>query len=134
MVDEVGACPLTGDVWHPLCNLQSLQERGSAVAFDVMYAGQTCRAFAILYNDKPHAYLNRCTHVPMELDWQPNQVFDISGRWLLCATHGAHYRPDTGACAGGPCRGGLVKIPLDVRDGVVWWRADRLLQPVLNPP
>ena len=59
-----------------------------------------------------HAYLNRCTHVAMEMDWQPNQFFDDTGRWLLCATHGAAYQPDTGACAGGPCRGGLVKIAL----------------------
>lgn len=129
MVDEV-VPRRSEDDWYPLCNLHDLQERGAAVAFDVMYSGQTCRAFAILYEGRPHAYLNRCTHVPMELDWQPSQVFDISGRWLLCATHGAHYRPDTGGCAGGPCRGGLVKIPLDVRGGVVWWRADRLLQPV----
>jgi nitrite reductase/ring-hydroxylating ferredoxin subunit len=67
--------------------------------------------------------------VPMEMDWQPNQVFDATGRWLLCATHGALYRPDTGACAGGPCRGGLVKIQLQERDGVVHWRTQYKLQP-----
>ena len=78
-----------------------------------------------------HAYLNRCTHVPMELDWQPNQVFDITGSWLLCATHGAHFLPDTGACAGGPCRGGLVKIALSERDSRVWWQAQSMLQPVV---
>ena len=120
----------SGGTWHPLCDLSQMEERGHAVPFDVVYAGQTCRGFAILYQGHPHAYLNRCAHVPMELDWQPNQVFDLSGRWLLCATHGAAYAPDTGSCAGGPCRGGLVKIPLDVRDGVVWWYADHLLQPV----
>ena len=48
----------------------------------------------------------------MEMDWQPNRFFDDTGRWLLCGTHGAVYQPDTGECAGGPCRGGLVKIAL----------------------
>ena len=77
-----------------------------------------------------HAYLNRCTHVAMEMDWQPNRFFDDTGRWLLCATHGAVYEPDTGACAGGPCRGGLVKIALSERDGVVHWHTACNLQPV----
>ena len=57
----------------PLCNSNELVEAGQAVPFDVVYAGQTCRAFAVRYKGLPHAYLNRCTHVAMELDWQPNQ-------------------------------------------------------------
>ena len=81
----------------PLCNSHDLLERGLAVPFDVNYAGQTCRAFAIRFNGLPHAYLNRCTHVAMELDWQPNQIFDASGQWLVCASHGAAYQPGTGA-------------------------------------
>ena len=117
--DPVG----TGPAWTPLGRVIDMPERGAAWPFDVVYAGQTCRAFVVLVDGIPRAYLNRCTHVPMELDWQPNQVFDISGRWLLCATHGAHYSPESGACLGGPCRGGLVKIPLEVRDGVLGWCA-----------
>jgi nitrite reductase/ring-hydroxylating ferredoxin subunit len=113
-----------------LCNSHHLVEGGEAVPFDVNFAGQTCRAFAIRYGGRPHAYLNRCTHVAMELDWQPNRVFDDTGQWLLCSTHGAAYRPDTGACGGGPCRGGLVKIGLSEQDGVVYWHAEHPLRPV----
>ncbi len=114
----------------PLCNSLDLLEGGLAVPFDVNYAGQTCRAFAIRYQGLPQAYLNRCTHVAMELDWQPNRVFDDTGQWLLCASHGAAYRPDTGQCAGGPCRGALVKITLSERDGVVFWHSAYNLKPV----
>ncbi|UUZ63073.1 Rieske 2Fe-2S domain-containing protein [Polaromonas sp. P1(28)-13] len=114
----------------PLCNTHDLVEGGQAVPFDINYAGQTCRAFAIRYQGLPHAYLNRCTHVAMELDWQPNRVFDDSGQWLLCASHGAAYRPDTGQCAGGPCQGGLVKITLSENDGVVYWHSAYNLKPV----
>ena len=53
--------------------------------FDVVYAGQTCRAFAIRFEGRPHAYLNRCSHVAMEMDFQPDRFFDDSGQWLLCA-------------------------------------------------
>ena len=86
----------------PLCNSCDLRDGGEAVPFDVAYAGQTCRAFAIRHEGRVHAYLNRCAHVAMEMDWQPNRFFDDSGRWLLCGTHGAVYQPDTGECAGGP--------------------------------
>jgi nitrite reductase/ring-hydroxylating ferredoxin subunit len=114
----------------PLCNSGDLVDGGLAVPFDVVYAGQTCRAFAVRWNGQPHAYLNRCAHVAMEMDWQPNRFFDDSGDWLLCSTHGAVYRPDTGACAGGPCRGGLVPIALSEGEGVVHWHTAWNLQPV----
>ena len=125
--------PLTPDAAEApiaLCNATDLQERGLAVPFDVVYGGQTCRAFAIRFEGRVHAYLNRCTHVAMELDYQPNRIFDDTGQWLLCATHGAAYVPDTGACAGGPCRGGLVKVELSEVDGVVHWRPTYLLRPL----
>ena len=114
----------------PLCNSGELVDGGMAVPFDVVYAGQTCRAFAIRYQGKPHAFLNRCTHVAMEMDWQPNRFFDDTGRWLLCGTHGAAYEPDTGACAGGPCRGALVRIPVSESDGVVHWHTAWNVQPI----
>lgn len=114
----------------PLCNSHDLTEGGQAVPFDLNYAGQTCSAFAVRYKGLPHAYLNRCTHVAMALDWQPNRIFDDSGQWLLCASHGAAYLPDTGQCAGGPCRGGLVKITLSESAGLVYWHAAYNLKPL----
>ncbi len=114
----------------PLCNTADLQEGGLAVPFDVMYEGQTCRAFAIRFEGQVQAYLNRCTHVAMELDFQPNHVFDTGGRWLMCATHGAEYHPGTGDCVGGPCRGSLVKIELTETQGVVHWHTAYNLQAV----
>ncbi|RYF72053.1 MAG: Rieske (2Fe-2S) protein [Comamonadaceae bacterium] len=113
-----------------LCNSRELVDSGRAVGFDVVYAGQTCRAFAIRFEGRVHAYLNRCTHVAMEMDYQENRFFDDTGQWLLCATHGAAYRPDSGECGGGPCRGGLVRIALSERDGVVHWHTDWNLQPL----
>jgi nitrite reductase/ring-hydroxylating ferredoxin subunit len=114
----------------PLCNSADLVDGGLAVSFDVVYGGYTCRAFAIRWRGAVHAYLNRCAHVAMEMDWQPDRFFDDTGRWLLCSTHGAVYEPDTGACAGGPCRGGLVRIALTESDGVVRWHTDFNLKPV----
>ena len=122
--------PLLPDTAIDLCHSADLVERGRAVPFDVVFSGQTCQAFAIRYNGVPCAYLNRCTHVPMEMDYEPGRFFDDSGEWLLCSTHGAAYAPDTGRCVGGPCRGGLVAVPLSESAGVVRWHTAYNLQPV----
>ena len=114
----------------PLCNSTELHEGGVAVPFDVIYAGQTCRAFAVRFEGQVHAYLNRCSHIAMEMDFQPDRFFDPDGRWLLCATHGATYAPDTGDCVGGPCQGGLVKITLSETAGVVHWHTVYNLKPL----
>lgn len=114
----------------PLCTSADLQEGGLAVDFDVAYAGEACRAFAVRFDGKVFAYLNRCTHIPMELDYQHNQFFDDSGQWLLCSTHGAAYAPDTGECAGGPCGDNLIRIDLLESDGQVSWQSHEKLKPL----
>jgi nitrite reductase/ring-hydroxylating ferredoxin subunit len=58
-----------------------------------------------------HCYLNRCPHQGTELDWLPGVLFDATGRYLQCATHGALFEPTTGLCIEGPCRGlSLLRI------------------------
>lgn len=113
-----------------LCNSADLEDSGLAVPFEVVYGGQTCYAFAIRFEGAVYAYLNRCAHVPMEMDYQPNRFFDDTGQWLICATHGAMYSPQTGACSAGPCRGSLVNIVVTEFDGVVHWHTAHNLKPV----
>ena len=112
----------------PLCNSADLANSGEAVPFDVVYCGRLSRGFAIRFEGKVYGYLNQCAHVPIEMDYQPNRFFDSSGQWLMCATHGAMYRPQTGHCIGGPCRSGLVVIDMTERDGVVHWHTGPRLQ------
>ena len=113
-----------------LCRSDDLVDGGLAVPFDVVYQGQSCWAFAVRFEGQAHAYLNRCAHVAMEMDFQPNRFFDTTGRWLICATHGALYQPATGRCMSGPCRHGLVKIDLSEQSGVVHWHTAQQLQPI----
>ncbi len=104
-----------------LCQSSDLHDSGPAVAFELLYFSQSQAAFAVRYEGRVYAYLNRCSHVPMEMDYQPNQFFDLTGHWLICATHGAMYAPETGQCRMGPCRSGLVKIDVSELDGSVHW-------------
>jgi nitrite reductase/ring-hydroxylating ferredoxin subunit len=77
-----------------------------------------------------HAYLNRCATSRWRWTGSPNRFFDDSGQWLLCSTHGAVYRPTPAPAPAVPCRGGLVKIALSERDGVVHWHTAFNLQPL----
>lgn len=114
----------------PLCSSSELVDGGDAIGFEVVHGGQHSRAFAIRYQGKVYGYLNRCAHVPMEMDYQPNRFFDSTGHWLICATHGAMYQPQTGQCRVGPCRGGLIKVELSEVDGTVHWHTAPHLKPV----
>lgn len=118
------------DALIPLCNSRDLIDGGLGVPFDVVYGGQTCRAFAIRHQGQVRAYLNRCSHVAMELDFQPNRFFDDTRTHLVCATHGALFDPASGRCLGGPGRGGLIPIELSERDGVIHWHTAHNLHPV----
>jgi nitrite reductase/ring-hydroxylating ferredoxin subunit len=74
-------------------------------------------AFAIRHRGIVHAYRNVCAHQQVELDWLPGAFFDAGGETLVCSLYGAHYRPDTGRCVGGPCgKGGLARVAIRVRD------------------
>lgn len=113
-----------------LCESGDLQERGKGLLFEVLEYGRKAPAFALRYDGKVVAYLNRCAHVPTTLDWQPGEFLDADNRWLLCSVHGASYDPHSGRCVGGPCgRGKLMAIEVEEVDGWVWWYPSRDIQP-----
>lgn len=106
---------------HLICRSDALVEGGDGVRFTFESASGPLPAFVVRYRGGVHAYLNRCAHVPVELDWQPGRFFDLTGFYLICAVHGAHYEPQTGRCVMGPCKGRrLRKLAVVERDGEVF--------------
>jgi nitrite reductase/ring-hydroxylating ferredoxin subunit len=104
-----------------ICRAEDLPEAGAGVRFEVERQGRMEPAFVVRWRGEARAYLNRCGHVPVELDYQPGQFFDYANRYLICATHGALYDPVSGACMGGRCNGvGLVPIAVVERGGGVY--------------
>jgi len=76
-------------------------------------------------------YLNRCAHVPAEMDWQPGEFLDAERRSIVCAIHGASYDPLSGRCAGGPCgQGRLQALRVAESDGGVYWYPSADFRPV----
>ncbi|WP_395702973.1 Rieske (2Fe-2S) protein [Aquabacterium sp.] len=114
----------------PLCATAELVERDKAFVFDVRLWGQPARAFALRFEGRVRAYLNRCVHVPVEMDWQPGQFLDMERRWIICSIHGATYEPADGRCVAGPCgRGRLMPIDTLEQDGQVYWYPSRDIRP-----
>ena len=114
-----------------LCTSAELAERGLALVFDVLQYGEPVRAFALRFDGRVVAYLNRCVHVPTEMDWQHGVFLDGDQRFILCSTHGAAYEPLDGRCVGGPCgRGRLTALAVEERDGQVYWYPSRDIRPV----
>lgn len=68
-------------------------------------SGEVFPAFVVQFDGQAYAYLNRCGHIAVQLDYMPGEFFSDDGQTLVCSTHGAEYAPDTGACLGGPCYG-----------------------------
>lgn len=111
------------EVERLICASAALPEAGLGVRFEVEYFGDPAPAFAVRQGGRVHAYLNRCAHVAMELDWQSGVFFDSGGRDLICSTHGAVYEASSGRCLGGPCNGApLVKLRIEERDGSVFFK------------
>ncbi|WP_395010298.1 Rieske (2Fe-2S) protein [Undibacterium sp.] len=111
-----------------ICNSHDLEEGGKGIRFPLLAGNDEATGFVVRFDGGAHAYLNRCAHVPVELDWSPGEFFEGSGLYIMCATHGAIYVPETGHCTGGPCRGGrLRKIQVTEVDGKISWQPDDYL-------
>ena len=92
-----------------ICLSEELEERGRGVRFQLPELDERATGFAIRFNGVVYAYVNRCAHLPVELDWNEGDFFNITQDYLICATHGAQYQPSNGGCVAGPCRGGKLR-------------------------
>ena len=78
--------------------------------------GHDEECFVLNHGGTLYAYVNRCLHVPMTMDWIDNQFMTEDQQYIQCATHGACYVPETGECVSGPpCGKFLICVPLTIR-------------------
>lgn len=98
-----------------ICRSETLCDGGAGVRFEISLGPRQEPAFVVRHAGRVYAYLNRCAHRQVELDWVEGQFFDVEGRHLICATHGAAYRPEDGQCVAGPC-GGARLTPVVIHE------------------
>jgi len=88
---------------------------GMSKKFTFNNNGRTVEALLVNYQGDFFAYVNRCPHIGISLDWVDNQFFTVDSRYLMCANHGATFEPATGECIWGPCVGAaLQSVPLEI--------------------
>ena len=93
---------------------------GTTKKFLLKCNGNTVEALLVNHEGRLRAYVNRCRHIALSLDWVENEFFTEDKRYLICANHGATYEPTTGECVWGPCYGAFLQgVPLEIADGKV---------------
>ncbi len=118
-----------------LCASEALVERGDAVVFEVQQWRQKASAFVMRFDGRVVAYLNRCIHVPTQLDWHEGKFLDGDRELIICSVHGATYDPLSGRCVGGPCVGGrLTALRVEERESRVYWYPSSDIKPWPFPP
>lgn len=110
------------DAERLICASDALRDAATGVRFEVLYSGAPTPAFVVRSAGRVFGYLNRCGHMPMELDWRPGEFFGADGRDLICSTHGALYAVNDGRCRSGPCGSTpLIRLAVAERDGGVYF-------------
>lgn len=100
-----------------LCKLEDIPD-GGAIAVNI---DSSTGGFEIILSRRGEvvsAFHNECPHQGRRLDYAPGQFLIKDGN-IICAAHGATFRLDSGICLGGPCRNGLVPVPVRVEAGMV---------------
>jgi len=93
---------------------------GHTKKFVLQYQGREEECFVVNHGGVLYAYINRCCHVPMTMDWVENRFMTEDLQYIQCATHGACYLPETGECVAGPPLGKfLTPVPLRVEGDAV---------------
>jgi nitrite reductase/ring-hydroxylating ferredoxin subunit len=102
-----------------LCALADLADPG-ARGFVLQIGEAYFHGFVVRRDDSVHGYVDRCPHAGLPLAQQLDAYLTTDGSLIQCSWHGALFRPQDGACVGGPCAGArLNPWPVRVADGRV---------------
>jgi nitrite reductase/ring-hydroxylating ferredoxin subunit len=87
-----------------LCELATLDNPG-ARGFVFESQGASFRGFVLRRGEVVAGYVDSCPHVGAPLALTPTAYLTRNGDHIICATHGALFRPEDGRCVAGPCVG-----------------------------
>jgi nitrite reductase/ring-hydroxylating ferredoxin subunit len=100
-----------------LCRLADVPDGGARV-IDEQCVGRP--VVVVRRGDQVWAYVNRCPHFSVPLDFEPGNVSCYRSQVLMCAHHSALFRFDDGVCIDGPCAGAALEaVPVEI-DSNAW--------------
>ncbi len=102
-----------------LCGLDEIADPG-AKGFRFRRGSALFAGFVVRRGGAVAGYVDHCPHAGWPLAALDERFLTRDGAHILCAGHGALFRPEDGACVAGPCAGArLTPWPVEVRDGAV---------------
>ena len=102
-----------------LCRLDEIADPG-ARGFSFRRGDAAFFGFVVRAGGEIRGWIDRCPHAGFPLALFGDRYLTREGDLILCATHGALFRPLDGACVGGPCAGArLTSWPVRVEAGDV---------------
>jgi nitrite reductase/ring-hydroxylating ferredoxin subunit len=87
-----------------LCALADIADPG-AKSFVFRDGEMLFLGFVVRKDGAVRGYVDRCPHAGMPLAGFGDRYLTRTGDLILCATHGALFRPHDGMCVAGPCTG-----------------------------
>ena len=109
-----GAASTSTAASRVLCRLDELED-GQAKGFTLDEGPGGREIFVVREDGRVFGYLNACPHLGSPLNWQDDRFISDDSGLILCATHGALFEIEDGACVSGPCAGqALEAVPATV--------------------
>lgn len=103
-----------------LCALADLPDPG-ARGFRFRAERALFAGFLVRVGEAVRGYVDSCPHAGWPLSALDDRYLTREGDRILCAGHGALFRPLDGTCVAGPCAGrALTPWPVTVRAGGVF--------------
>lgn len=114
----VGLIPPDPPAWRTLCRMEEIPD-GGAKGFPPPARG-FAGLFAVRQGATLRVYVNSCPHLGVSLEWTTDRFLSADRTRIVCATHGAVFRIEDGACLHGPCYGdGLTAVLIEIKDGAI---------------
>ncbi|MGN6649463.1 Rieske (2Fe-2S) protein [Trinickia sp.] len=88
-----------------LCLLEEVPDGGARV-IDAVRTGVSI--VVLRRGEHAWAYVNRCPHFSVPLDFEPGTISCYRAQVLMCAHHSALFRFEDGYCIEGPCAGATL--------------------------
>lgn len=101
----------------PLCPIADVPDGGARVV-DAAAAGMP--VVVVRRGEQVWAYVNRCPHFSVPLDFEPGDVLCYRAQVLMCAHHSALFRFEDGHCIEGPCAGASLDAVTVMVDENAW--------------
>ena len=102
-----------------LCSLADLRDPG-AKGFRFRHERSLFAGFIVRQGDRVAGYVDACPHNGWPLALMDDRYLTRDGDRIICAAHGAMFRPLDGLCVAGPCaREHLTPWPVILIDNEV---------------